>query len=208
MWSLPAQMIEEFSKEFAISGLCLDIDIDADTQIKITTLDVPVFLNGNKYIPHSFEIDEAKQDNKLTPDSITVRIDDVSNLISGLALNQDIRGKSVSLYVVVLDKNAQVVANVSIFNGFIDSIELKGKTAHLRIIHETVFLKRTTQRKHQNLCPWRFKDPYTCKYSGSASNCDKTYEACKTLGNEVHFGGFKSLPDIEEQQIYWGRIPK
>ena len=38
----------------------------------------------------------------------------------------------------------------------------------------------------------RFKD-CRCKYSGSETSCDRTFERCKELGNQENFAGFPQM---------------
>jgi hypothetical protein len=46
------------------------------------------------------------------------------------------------------------------------------------------------------LCPYDFKDPFTCQYAGGvAGPCPKTRAACTTTyGNQINFGGQDMLP--------------
>ena len=47
--------------------------------------------------------------------------------------------------------------------------------------------------------------PGTCRYSGSGTWCDKSWDRCVTLGNSINFGGFRWLTGLQEKTIYWGR---
>lgn len=48
-------------------------------------------------------------------------------------------------------------------------------------------------------CPYRFKDPDTCQYSGAGSSCDKTLDGtlgCLSYNNVVNYGGEPGIPSL------------
>ncbi len=45
----------------------------------------------------------------------------------------------------------------------------------------------------RNHCEWKFKSTQ-CGYSGGESECDKTLQRCRVLGNYSRYGGFPSIP--------------
>ena len=202
MWSLPPSVVKEFSKSYA--NACVLLELLTETPIHLTNLDLAVGYAGEKYIPYPFEVEEITQNNQLTPDRVSIKIDNVSNLISGTVLNKDIRGEKVNIYWAIVDDFAKVQSSALLFSGFIDSADIKPKEAKISVIHEILYLKRNTLRQHFATCPWRFKDE-NCKYSGQEKDCDKTFSRCQQLGNTAHFGGFKYLSEIEEKEIRWGR---
>lgn len=53
-----------------------------------------------------------------------------------------------------------------------------------------------------NSCTFRYKDPETCKYSGSLPTCYKNLEACKAHGNSINFGGFAGLDSTNQRRIW------
>lgn len=48
-------------------------------------------------------------------------------------------------------------------------------------------------------CSWRFRDN-SCRYAGSATSCDNTFESCSAKGNLANFGGF---PGIINERFYF-----
>lgn len=53
-----------------------------------------------------------------------------------------------------------------------------------------------------NSCAFKYKDPETCKYSGSLEKCVKNLADCKNHGNAINFGGFAGL-DSSTQRRLW-----
>ena len=43
------------------------------------------------------------------------------------------------------------------------------------------------------VCPWKFKDADTCQYAGAVTTCNKTWDACKALGNTTRWRGFFAI---------------
>lgn len=52
------------------------------------------------------------------------------------------------------------------------------------------------RRYMQDSCYWIYKEPETCKYTGSAGQCNKSFADCKARGNEVNYGGFPGISSV------------
>jgi hypothetical protein len=48
--------------------------------------------------------------------------------------------------------------------------------------------KAQAKPKIENLCVCVFRDA-VCRYNGGQLSCDKTFESCRTLGNQANFQG-------------------
>lgn len=53
-----------------------------------------------------------------------------------------------------------------------------------------------------NSCAFKYKDPETCKYSGSLTKCNKNLSDCKLHNNSINFGGFAGLDSSNQRRIW------
>jgi len=203
MQALPVEVAQKLSSLYETTCLLLTLELSKGA-LRFTNLDVDVWKDGHRFISVPFKVDESTRNSTLMSDTVSVEFDNVSQIPVSMLLNGDERGAPATIELAFVDSYAKPVAVVPFFDGFLDQVELKDETATLTIASDLVFFARTTFRKHSALCPWRFRDG-NCKYNGFATSCDKTYDTCKKLGNERHFGGFRFLPDLQEKQLPWGR---
>ena len=209
MITLPADVLSEIQSTASFIVLLVDIDLQPEgSLVHYTSLDDEVWYEGVQYEPMPLSISDPNISAGQSVDDITLKFDNVSLLPVSLFLNNDLRGKPVDIWICPLDDLGKPIGRVNLFSGFISRVEIRDKTASITVASEMVRWREPTLRRHSATCPWRFKDPHTCGYSGTETWCDKTYDRCAELGNTAHFGGFRHLPSIQEKQIWWGRMPK
>ncbi len=202
MRSLPAEVLSQLESLYATT--CLLLKFEFDEPLRFTNLDVDVWVNEERYISVPFTVDESSKDSRLTADSVVIKFDNVSLIPVEVFLNSDQRGKACEVFLAFINDLGNPISVVSLFDGVVDSVKLPRQTAEITVVSDLTYFAKSTFRKHSALCPWRFRDE-NCKYSGFEQSCDKTFECCKKLGNEMHFGGFRYLPSITEKQLPWGR---
>ncbi len=209
MLTLPIEVLNELQATAAFIVLLVDMDLQPEgSLVHYTSLDDDVWYEGIKYEPIPLSISDLNISAGQSVDDVTLSIDNVSLLPAALFLNNDLRGKPVDIWICPLDGLGKPLGRVNLFSGFISRVEIRDKVARITVASEMVRWREPVLRRHSSTCPWRFKDSHTCKYAGTETWCDKTWERCVALGNTIHFGGFRYLPSIQEKQIWWGRVPK
>ena len=121
------------------------------------------------------------------------------------------QGSQVIIRLVVVDDDYSLIGDTStiIFEGTIDSWGMAEDKLKITIVSMFVQWSQKALRRHSSSCAWKvFKGSGAdspCKYTGTATWCDRTYIRCQALNNTDNFGGFRWLPDIVDKEIWWGR---
>jgi len=206
MITIPPELATELSSE--ISFTCYMFDLELSTPIYYVNIDEDIWYNNNKYRAFPFNLNNVDLSLGDSVQSITIDFDTVGLELASIVLNQDIRGTNSGLWFAAIDNNLNVIGRLNLFYGFVSEVEFDDKKLQLTLMDEMSRWKDQTVNVHSPTCIWRFKDPNTCKYNGTETWCDKTYERCSYLGNTLHFRGFRFLPELQEKEIWWGRVPK
>jgi len=209
---MAAELLKETTQQFFM------IQFGFSTPYYCTDLDIPVYYDGNKYLPRDFDLGDINYAAALSVDKLSVEIDNVDSQLSAMLLGEDVRNKWVTVYRGLIrpaepPTQAQEIYVAPIFQGLLDGWEDTEPKARIDVVNEFVLWKKKTLRLAQATCPWTFKGE-ECAYSGAETWCDQSYERCVALGNNLGtggvggFGGFRFLPAISEKEIWWGRTPK
>lgn len=206
---VPIELQTELQKEanFLKHLIC----IGTDTPLYFTDLDVDVWFEDTQYIAWGLSVQEISYSLTATVDRLDIQLDDVDSTFTALALNEEIRGKRLTVHKVALDSHAQVIGAAKFFSGIIDEFSGDDKNGVMRMqVYSPLILwkRRTPRRIHQATCPWEYGDSETCRYVGTMGRCDQSYAACSERANTLNFGGFRFLPSLQNKQIWWGRTPK
>ena len=206
MISIPPDLLSEITAEY--SYIVYAVRIHTSSVLNFVATDNDAVIGGTVFQAKPFEIDTVSISGSMGVSTVTINFDAVQTDLVSLALNNELQGSKVEIYLVGLDENLKSIDTVPLFIGFITDIEIDDKIISLRVSDLMYRWKDEQLNNHAATCPWRFKDPHTCKYSGSETWCDKTYNRCQALGNTQHFRGFRYLPSISEKDIWWGKAPK
>jgi hypothetical protein len=172
-----------------------------------TDFQFPIYLDGHKHNPIGMEVGSISTAAMMSADSVTIKMDDANLAISGILLGEDVRNKTAILTYGAIGSDYQVIASAVMFRGFVGGYELQEPSADITIVNEFILWRKKTLRTAQASCPWAFKGT-ECTYAGAETWCDKSYERCQALSNDMSFGGFRFLPSLMDKEIWWGRIPK
>ncbi len=207
MRNFDAGYAAEIAKE-VLYFYCL-LEFQFEETYRYTDRDVSVYWEGNRYYPLPFTFDRVSLSGSMAVDTVTVNVSNANNVFSGILLNEDVRNKPVIISFGVRRKPAgqpeeEIVE--PIFRGFVAGWPtMREKKVTIKIANEFILWNKKTLRRHAPSCPWAFKGQ-ECGYGGSAKSvCDKSYDTCLSLGNAARFGGFRFLPVIAEQELWWGR---
>ncbi len=138
--------------------------------------------------------DEIGENTQGEIDAVRVSISNVSRNIQEYLETYDFRGKKVRIRLVFRDRLAYPDEHLDFFF-FIDSYTADQKVVVFTLLPKTDVLGASlpTRVYSRNYCQWRFKGT-ECAYAGAETECNKTKQRCKVLGNYERFGGFPSIP--------------
>jgi len=97
---------------------------------------------------------------------------------------------------------------VIVHQGEIDSWSLTEEAVRITVSDELVRWSQRTLSTYSPSCRWKKFKGTECKYSGSETWCDRSYDRCSALGNTDNYGGFRWLPSLEKKIIWWGQESK
>lgn len=190
------------------SALLFEFYLDAATQY-FTTCDKPLVYNGETYIPYNLQIGEIKKSSMGLTDDVTIVLSNVKREIAELMVAETFRGKRAVIYRVFLSSDYTITTPFVVFDGLVDEVTGKEDKASSVIVATLTtdlayWQKSLPCRQYQAGCYLVFKSA-ECGYVGAETWCNRTWERCKALSNQVHFPGFRHLPKIESTPIWWGR---
>lgn len=227
MRNLDADMLIELQSEVLSTYFLLEFRF-ASTYY-YTDNDVPIYYNGNRYIPLGFYFQNIGYSSSMAVDTVTLEINNQTSAFSAIVLGEDVRNYPAVLYFgvrlrdtvgtmqwetgVEWDSSTQWETPVGayrfiteeIFRGIVGGWTIKGDSVvSIEIANELILWNKKTLRNHSSSCQWGFKGT-ECAYAGTQTWCDQSYDRCVELGNSDNFGGFRFLPALEEKEIWWGR---
>jgi|ERR1035437_1134567 hypothetical protein len=173
-----------------------------------TDSDIPITALGGTWYPNGISVGSiVSTGTAVTASSLTVQNADY--YMSGLVYNPlNIKSVPIDILEAWLDPTvtgAFVPGGIGVdikylFSGIITggSLSRSGNqatatyTLGLSVDTTAVVLPR---RLLTTKCTVLFKGP-ACAYSGHVESCDRTYVACKALGNQLNYGGFRTMPTV------------
>lgn len=173
-----------------------------------TDCDVPIVLDGKRYLPRGFDPGGISRSSGNVVDELTITIDDTDSLLTATFLEGDVQGADAVLSLVVLDSALAIVGGVEeiLFQGTIDSWTLQAeRSVAVTLSSPLVAWNRSCASIHASSCRWMEFKGTRCGYAGSETWCDRSYARCTALANTDNFGGFRWLPSLENKDIWWGR---
>lgn len=182
-----------------------------DTTQRYTDCDVDLYINTetggskSKFETMPFSVGNIGYSAKSSVDKLKIDFQNIDLTMSATFLNEDVLNKWAKVYIAFFDgSNVLILEPIKLFEGLVSTWKLTELKASITIVNEFIFWNKKTLRKHQSSCRWAFKGT-ECGYSGAETWCDQGYARCVTLNNSDNFGGFRWLPELEEQEIFWGK---
>ena len=189
----------------------LDIEVDS-THYRYTSCEIPLIIDGEKYEPKPFQVENINYSMRNVVDSVVVRVENAEIPLTSVFLDSTPQGSDVIVGLVLLDSDHLLIGateeSVVLFSGIIDAWKLSDIDLEMTVASIFVVWSQVTLSRHPPSCRWRVFGGTECKYVGDENECDRTYVRCTELNNTDNFGGFRWLPSIEKAEIWWGRTPK
>lgn len=156
--------------------------------------DADIVYGGVTYTKFPITHDFVGENAQGTIDAVKLSVSNVSREMQAYLETYDLRGKKVDIIVVWADQLADTDAYLK-DTYYIDSYTADQNAVEFTLSGRIDVLSvelpcRKFSRTH---CSWKFKGT-ECAYAGATATCDKTLATCRTLQNQLRFGGFPSIP--------------
>lgn len=175
-------------------------EFDGSSDLNLAEWDTDIVFDGVTYQMFPMSHDLIGENSQGEIDAVKITISNVSRLMQYYLEQYDLRGKKVRIRLIFKDQLADPDAKVD-FIYYIDSFSANQDVVEFNLLPKTDVLALVIPARaySRNYCQFKFKDPETCQYAGTETECNKTKNRCKGLGNYSNFGGFPSIPT---RQIY------
>jgi len=208
MRNIDAAILAALEAEELLPFLLFELTVDT-VGYYFTDCDVALVYGGHRYEPRRFEFSDVRYSSATVVDQVTIKIDDLDNLLTGPFITGTPQGEAAVLSQVILDPaDFSIVgdARVVYFAGTIDSWGLAADSAKtITLTNKLAQWNRMTGNLHPSSCRYKQFKEAPCNYAGDALECDRSYTRCQELGNTANYGGFRWLPDLETKELWWGR---
>jgi len=173
----------------------LEVEIPSSDTLYLARFNDDITFDGNVYQKFWFEFNDITTGKGEVP-NFELKIDNTSRGVNSLMIDYDIYLKNNGIEGNKIFANILVVNTVDLSDYInkwrfeLTSWEMDNHWASFKLGAENPFNKAYPLRQiYSDFCSWKFKST-ECGYSGSETNCDKTLERCRQLGNQVRYGGF------------------
>lgn len=169
----------------------------AGNDLRFARYDADVTFDGLVYTKFPITFDAINENANGMIDTVTVTVCNVSRLIQSYLNDYDgLRGKKVVIRLVwanqLSDPDAKLDASFYVDTAAADDTDVQFACTTKLDILERKIPGEIYLRTH---CRYKtFKDPDTCGYAGTETECNRTKQRCQELGNFERFGGFPSIP--------------
>jgi len=163
--------------------------------------DIVVTFGGVSYNPFPIMHDFVPEGYKGEVDRVKVTVSNISRAIAGYLSIYDFRGKKVTIKTVWANSLTSSEAYVDDIY-YIDTYTMDEEKVEFSLTSKMDVLNVVLPKRNflRNYCSWKFKST-ECGYTGTGTSCNKTITNCRSLGNQLRFGGFPSIPS---QRTYLG----
>lgn len=179
--------------------------------LRLTNADHTVVWSGNTYNARPFEIGGVPRTTRNITEGISITTQNVDRAVAAIIFNEVSQGHNVKIYRTGWTGVNSYTAPGLLFEGMVDAInlseEMDSATVSVELKNDFVKWEQSIPRhQYSGTCNWVFKSTTPgCQYTGTASQCNRTWERCGELSNQPRFRGFRHLPALEDADIWWGK---
>lgn len=149
---------------------------------------------GQTYTRFPITFDRISENTRGEIDQMRVTVSNISRLIQSDLEAYDLEKCRVSIKTVFyeyLDDTNVVIEDIFYIDSY--TADEKDVVFTLSSKFDILDISLPLRKYTRNSCPWKFKGT-ECGYAGSETSCSRLLSRCRTLGNQLRFGGFPSIP--------------
>lgn len=169
---------------------------DSGDDLRLANYDQDIEFDSKTYQKYGISFSTIGENSRGQIDAVQISVLNVSRYIQTQLESYDLREKKVQIKIVWADQLADAT-NYLDYTYYVDSYSANQETAEFICTTKMDVIQKKVPgeiylRTH---CRYKkFKDANTCGYSGGETECNRTMQRCKELGNFQRFGGFPALP--------------
>ncbi len=161
-----------------------------------------VTFDGVEYTAFPISHDLTAENSQGEINSVNLTVSNISRLLQGYLETYDLRDKKVRIRMVWRNRLAYPADKID-FEYYIDSYTADQDNVVFLLLPRisALGLKVPARIYSRNYCQWKNFKGTECGYAGAETECNRTKQRCKELGNYKRFGGFPSIPTKQLQVV-------
>jgi len=183
---------------------------DGTDYYRYTDLDVPVYYADDSTSLNKFEVRDFKftrigYSMSNIVDDCQVEIENRDSIMTAIfSTSDDFQGENGKIWLCLLNDVGQVIGTIVMFSGLLDSFVLTEENIEISLVTLFYNWDKSVGHRQPGRCRYPVFGGTQCKYSGSATTCDRRYTTCLSYNNDQNFGGFRWLADLQNKEFQWG----
>jgi phage-related protein len=173
--------------------LLVEVVLSETETVRICKNTEDIDFGGHTWVCYDVDIGEIEEDNENSVTSVDLEIANINGMLDAqIDTYSGFTNAEIKLHSLLVTNDIPSLETTLSFN--VSGSRLSGDYLILTLTSFNPFevkLPRATLRKL--ICKHRDFKGSRCKYSGTATECDRTLKRCKQLGNEKNFGGAPSM---------------
>lgn len=200
MRTIPIDVENAYKSETYRETRLVKLDISGEC-FCMTSWDTKLLYDSEIYQPRGSLVEEISYSMGKNVNETPLKIDDVDQSIYASLGEHGNENSFVTIWAAIVNDKNLIVSTVQIFKGTIDYWNTEVGVVNLYGITKFRDFANFTTSKFSASCRWKKFKGTECQYTGTVTECDRTYDTCVGLGNEDNFGGFPFLPDMVRRKI-------
>jgi hypothetical protein len=203
MKTLPPALLSAFKSQEYILALLIELDISGD-KFYFTTWSTSIYYGSTLYIPRGMELSGIPTSAGEVVTRATISFDDVDRALKATVNEHGTKkDDSVIIKAASLTNLGKVDGTPFVlFSGYVDNWDGDPRSLNLEGVSKvSQQWNRATTAKFSPSCRWKEFKGVECQFVGTEEECDRSYDKCISLGNEINFGGQRFVPSLVNRRI-------
>ena len=200
MRNIPVDIKNAYESETYREARLIKLDISGEILL-FTSWDTELLYDSEIYRPRGLIVNDIESTSGKVANSVSIRVDDVDRAIYSVLGDHGNENSSIIVWAVIINEKNLVISGISLFEGPIDFWDYEVGAINISGLSKFGRWARVTTSKFSVSCRWKEFKGAECQYTGTASECDRTYDFCSGIGNKANFGGFPFLADMVRRRI-------
>ena len=173
----------------------LKFEYGEETPVRVCSYDESVTWDSQTWHPVAFTKPEIEETKDAQIPDVTISFHDITQEIIPIIDKYDgAVGATVTLYTVLSTQLGSSTPEIEeTMEVLATSVDYRGVVTFKLGAENLLNQKATPDRFLKNFCRYAELGDENCGYSGSETECDRTFARCKALGNQARFGGFPAI---------------
>lgn len=193
---LDSDFVTEKNKVENIPIFLYELSYTASDVLYFAESDGDIVFDGQTYTAFPLTHDAIEENILGEVGSLKVSVANVSRVMQAYLETYDgFRGHSVVVKIVWSGLLAMMDAYIA-DTFYIDSVVATVEAVEFTLVTklDLMQVELPARKFNRNFCSWIFRSD-ECGYTGTGDVCNRTFQRCKELENQLRFGGFPAVPD-------------